>query len=437
MFKLAIVTALWKRPSITNDVLTHLDWLRRELVSEGVELTVYAAASRRGEPRASHALVKSGALERIDIENKPLSRKWQAAGRAAFESRPDAVMIVGSDDLISLGYIRAAVDLVQSGFDYINAMGLFYMDTEETSATYGVMLKTRAHRIGAGRTISARLLDKIDGQIWYPESKPVHIDKLLDTQMENHLRRTAGDLREAFIRLGKTPYGFASILDLKSSVNIWGFESLAKRLGGHPMSNRFIRTMFEGCFPEVLHLASACETRSESPITPRDVMRLLNDRTKERTELMRARCSYTNKANEGAVKPGDIFYATPDRRKKIEQSRNPVAEFVGGNEAELIEAAQADVDARTERLAKAQDAKAEEAAKKAEKEAAEAEAKAKAEKEAAEAEAKAKADAEAAESGQSSEGDSSTKEEGSARETKEEKPDKRRTKAQDSEATSS
>lgn len=125
-----------------------------------------------------------------------LSDKWNHACERTREMEPDAVMVLGSDDLVTRDYVRRVSEM---GRDYIVPVDLHYYDT----AT-GRLAWCRHDRVGAGRVIGRGHLDATDFKPWKPHMDQP--DKALHFHDAVYVRDT-------------------DILDIKDGENIFSFDA--------------------------------------------------------------------------------------------------------------------------------------------------------------------------------------------------------------------
>ena len=107
-------------------------------------------------------------VDAVYFDNFPLSRKWNRAVIACEKYNPDAIMISGSDDLLSRNYINYCKHKIASGYDMIGTKcwtntfigkDYFYM----CPAHYPVR---NPNPLGLGRCISNKLLKKFKWSIY-------------------------------------------------------------------------------------------------------------------------------------------------------------------------------------------------------------------------------------------------------------------------------
>ena len=93
--------------------------------------------------------------------NDPLSEKWQKGLVTIKQVNPDAVMIVGSDDLVTPKYIEACKYLISKGADLVYLPGCYFYCTKTKRMFWGW-----AERLGLGRCVSRSLLNRLDWKLW-------------------------------------------------------------------------------------------------------------------------------------------------------------------------------------------------------------------------------------------------------------------------------
>ena len=203
VMRLGLLTAAWERSNLTNFILRYY----ASLFIPGVELVPVVVVSPQDEdpcdpPEAWHV---------VRFQNSPLSSKWNAGLAVCADLDLDAVMIVGSDDMISASYITmvtqrymrrpASTDFIQPKILHIHNVGSDYVYRIPSIPT------------GAGRMLSRRLLDAMKWQGWEGG-----IDAYLDASMTARVNS-----------ISHSPYTVASdtntewaIVDIKQEgMNMW------------------------------------------------------------------------------------------------------------------------------------------------------------------------------------------------------------------------
>ena len=223
--RLGVAIATWRRPFLTELMLKHT-------LTVGFDKVV-AVRSPEDPNRANDV----EGVEYVEHENHPLTEKW-AAGIKALQDC-DAVMILGSDDFVNEAFVEAVRDMLGEGYDYIQPSGLWFYDADTMRCGYG-----EAFRIGAGRTLSRKMLDLVG---WNPCKESAHIGKvdsamdatLDDIRMPQKMKRQLEDRR--------------ILVDVKTE-NKWSYDDMGGLMLAvhHPI--KFWKTHFPHIAEEILNL---------------------------------------------------------------------------------------------------------------------------------------------------------------------------------------
>ncbi len=164
--KLAVVTALWGRPRTSAIMLDSLA-LQKERLADRLDLEVVAVGS---EGEWSAWLAESSGAYYTSCENKPLGRKWQTALARARREHPDAVLVLGSDNIVNDALFDAYAAHLDNGYDYVALMDAHQYNVFHRTLIHwpGYEGKRRGEPIGSGRCFSRALLDRMKWQIWEP-----------------------------------------------------------------------------------------------------------------------------------------------------------------------------------------------------------------------------------------------------------------------------
>ena len=172
--KLAIVTCLWRRPALTKTVLKYYARTFPDCILIAVK-----------DP--NDAQIKVDGWEFIEHPNEPLPQKFNAAFLEAQKYNPDAVVLVGSDDLLS----RQLIDFYQSNYggsrNYILGLKDLYFHNNRTGETihwHGLQGKDEGMPIGCGRIFSKTVLNKLD---WKPYGD-LEVKRGLDTNSTIYMK---------------------------------------------------------------------------------------------------------------------------------------------------------------------------------------------------------------------------------------------------------
>lgn len=171
---LAIVIPFYGRYELTRRVFRHYQALSRQC--PGIRIQLLAMGS---EGEASRNLAGSEAVDYFETANEPLDAKFESGIQLTRRFQPDAVTLVGSDDMISAEYFNRAMRLIVSGeADVTGLLDCFLVDlpTGETFYWPGYAHDSVGHyrdgprsregeSLGAGRMASRSILERID---WSP-----------------------------------------------------------------------------------------------------------------------------------------------------------------------------------------------------------------------------------------------------------------------------
>ncbi len=209
--KIAIVTAMWKRPEVFKMFAEGVKILQKHF--DNVDIICCVAGS---EMKISKTLAEQYGFLYVEYQNRPLHIKLQRAVNVARKSGADYCLMVGSDDIITVNLLQRYISLAHRNVDYACLMDCYFYDTKSKKALYWggyISERNKGKSAGIGRFISSRLLDKIGWQCWTPG-----FDAVLDTGFDKQLEKI--DFTKCEINLKKENL-FA--LDIKSSTNMTPF----------------------------------------------------------------------------------------------------------------------------------------------------------------------------------------------------------------------
>lgn len=120
--------------------------------------------------------------------NRPLGRKFQAGVTEAKKYNPKAVMILGSDDLLSYTYVEKTMKLIDKQYDFIG-IDTWYIVCSTKECYIGKYVNKHAQRfLGAGRTYSRRFLNTVKWKVFSP-TKNSNLDQHGEDLASKHLMR--------------------------------------------------------------------------------------------------------------------------------------------------------------------------------------------------------------------------------------------------------
>lgn len=177
--KILIITAVWQRSDLTDIILSYY----HRLASKSMGRMQLLAVGSEGH--TSRSLCEANGWQYIERPNSPLSHKWSALTEHAKSLDFDFLIIVGSDDLLSMSLIRH-YDRVYSGeSNYMLGLEDLYFYRMINKRCYHFPGYPSLHTIGAGRCISRKILERINWKPWGDHS----IDRGLDSRCSSHLQR--------------------------------------------------------------------------------------------------------------------------------------------------------------------------------------------------------------------------------------------------------
>lgn len=210
MYRLAIVTTLWQRHALTKFVLDHY----ASLEISGVDKRLVAIGSLQSGDTLSRDIALERGFAYVDAANSPLTEKWNAGVASLRDDDIDALVIVGSDDLLTRAYLERACDMISDGRDYVSATGLYFFEAHKRQALY---TSDPTIRIGAGRVVSREALERLDYKLW-----PLRLDRAVDNSQHLHFAKHGFDLSY----LDTSRDSDAALVDIKTRANIWSFEQM-------------------------------------------------------------------------------------------------------------------------------------------------------------------------------------------------------------------
>jgi len=115
-------------------------------------------------------------VEWVYTENQPLGRKWQVGLDACKKYNPNAILINGSDDLLSLNWVEKCYHyIVNQHYDIVGKSNWYILDLVDKKP-YRFKYRNSRILLGAGRMISRSILDELNWSLF-----PLHKSKGLDT----------------------------------------------------------------------------------------------------------------------------------------------------------------------------------------------------------------------------------------------------------------
>jgi hypothetical protein len=209
--RVAIVTAIWKREEVFGIFARNAVKLINSVPD--MELKVFCAGSQ-GEH--SQGMAEAYGFDYVEVPNNPLYEKWNVAVRSAKAWRPDYVLMMGSDDVMSAKMLRRYLPSMMQRIDFIGCLDWMFYDLNSGKAIHWKGYNDNERRgktVGAGRMLSASLLDRLQ---WQPWAQQVNGEGMDGTMM-----RRLGKINTYTQRAITT--GRELAVDIKSDTNITPF----------------------------------------------------------------------------------------------------------------------------------------------------------------------------------------------------------------------
>ena len=204
--KILLVTAIWQRHELAKVILNkyrHWDVMRLAVGSEG---------------DSSRQVAESCGWHYFEHPNSPLTHKFSALFQKAKEYNPDAIMLMGSDDLISekvLAYYRQHFDASRVALMGFKDIYFFHQQTGNAIRHKGFIGTKSPFTIGCGRIFSKPLLDLVDWKLWGDESKERGLDITTSRILERMgIKETQVTMEEA-----------GMMIDVKTNIGLTDMET--------------------------------------------------------------------------------------------------------------------------------------------------------------------------------------------------------------------
>lgn len=215
---MALLTCMWKRPELTRLVFNNYACIQKRL--RGVlDLHLIAVGS---EGTASRDLAEEHGFTYVERANSPLGAKWNGGMEAVRESGADAMIVVGSDDLLNAEAFAIYAHHLAQGYVFVGLSDTYFWDlsNRQLALWRGYSPPRQGEPMGLGRLIHRDLLEKMDWEPWDSS-----LERALDFSMMCKLAPllTDHDLLDRITVLSCLQERIAPV-DVKAGENMWGFE---------------------------------------------------------------------------------------------------------------------------------------------------------------------------------------------------------------------
>lgn len=230
---IVVFMCVWKREQLTKFVLAHYDSLKGPLARGGIELDIFITGSEDASTAEMAASVGAGYAVHA---NSPLGAKHGRGLRSLREyyegNVRDAVMVVGSDDILNEAYFWKVKELMGSKVKKKHVVGI--QDIYFYELKSGRMVYSKGYSVGGGfsgtmgcgRVFSWAVLDTLKWQLWDEK-----LERGLDQSASRQVIREIAMIEAVSGVIDGRESG-AMAVDVKSETNVWKFERVVDALQG-------------------------------------------------------------------------------------------------------------------------------------------------------------------------------------------------------------
>ena len=233
--KICFLSAIWERPELTEVFLQYLKILEDKIPDIEIECVIVGS-----EGEVTQNLVEGFGFFYVEAENYPLSKKWNKGLKFTEKIDSDAVIIIGSDDFLSIGTIIQLCDAIRAGSLMVGLMDMHIFNTKNNNLYHWKGYKNKQpnrqwETIGMARCISRKLLQKVNYSLWDEEDINRGLDGLMTRKIAKIGLLTIPYGEEVWMNIDNEAYacghvglhtndfsGFA--VDVKTNENITNLE---------------------------------------------------------------------------------------------------------------------------------------------------------------------------------------------------------------------
>lgn len=163
--------------------------IKRLYQQEGVQMKVVVICDT---PEEQFIARDAGANIAVVVTKAALGEKWQSGVGIAREYDPDAIMIVGSGNWFTNGWVKTLCPYL-TDYDMVGSEAMYVYQIRQNDSIMihwgGYHTSRKGDMLGAGRLLSRRILDKVDWQI-YDTSLNQGLDKSMSKILRRHGAKT-------------------------------------------------------------------------------------------------------------------------------------------------------------------------------------------------------------------------------------------------------
>lgn len=232
MKNIGIVTMMYGRPQLTNEIFRYYNNIKEKLKQE-VNLVLVVSGS---EGDLSKNIAINNGFNYVETPNKPLNKKMNKALEYSKQFNLDGVIMIGSDDVITIEYIRYCNKrLIEDENVMLGFLDIYLAGDGTIKHWLGYEGKREGETSGAGRFFSKKSLEKFEWDLFGGLDRNRNLDGTLTSKL------TENNLKIEGIRMGTEGSYVIDIKD-KCGNNLTHFD----RSPGEIVQNKDIYPIFKG-----------------------------------------------------------------------------------------------------------------------------------------------------------------------------------------------
>jgi hypothetical protein len=211
---ICLFVPIYKRLELVDYVFGYYNNLKKEL-SDLCELKLICVGSE-GEKSKNIAIKHE--FEYYEFPNNPLSEKFNYACMQCKKYNPNAVVSIGSDDIISSNIFIEYINLINENIDFLGFLDIFILTKNKLNYFEGYSKSSKRYLepIGPGKFFSNKLINKLNWRPWDGKLINKNLDGLCNSNL-NKLKYSKKIIKISDVQ------GF--IIDIKTNFNITSAKS--------------------------------------------------------------------------------------------------------------------------------------------------------------------------------------------------------------------
>jgi len=215
--RIVIVTAVYKRYELTKYVMEYYSHMR-DILKDVIELDMVVVGS---EGEISRLPVVNNGFHYVEYANTPVSQKFNRGFIESQKYNPDAVLLIGSDDLINYNmflYYNKVIN--EYDYDLFGFEDFYIYDLIYNKMYYwgGYTNKRKGEPISLGRLFNRKLLERIDYNLWN--------DIMINTGLDGYSYRYLQSMDSKIVVNKMSDSIGGMMVDIKTYENMWSVETI-------------------------------------------------------------------------------------------------------------------------------------------------------------------------------------------------------------------